>query len=125
MASRPIPGSLQKAFMPKYTPTEEDMDASYGAAAVAPPEKVAAETVDQEAAEAETTIVPNSILSPDGEPLKEGDEIVVRVVKNYGDESEIEYAPKKGSEDTETESTEEPMSREAGELAALSEEGEM
>lgn len=107
--------------MPKYTPTDEEMDSSYSEPAVAPPEKSeSAESVDEENAGASTAIISNKILSPDGEPLKEGDEIVVRVVKNYGDESEIEYAPKKGAEET---MTEEPESVEAGELSALDAEG--
>lgn len=122
-AARPFPN--EKGNMPAYTPSDEDMDSSYGggAAVEAPPDtgSEAAESVDEENAGAATAIVSNKILSPDGEPLKEGDEIVVRVVKNYGDESEIEYAPKSGAEDTETE---EPESVEAGELAALSAEGE-
>lgn len=104
--------------MPKYTMNPDDMDESYGASApVTRPAE--AETVDQEEAESNTAIVANKILSPDGEPLKAGDEIVVRIVKNYGDESEIEYAPKEGGSET----TAEPESVEAGELAALSEEG--
>lgn len=112
--------------MPKYTPTEDDMDESYAAetpAVTAPesPEDESKETVDQEATEGMTTIVPNKILSPDGEPVNEGDEIVVRVVKNYGDESEIEYAPKEEAPPA-TESTMTPGNEEA-ELTALSEQG--
>lgn len=106
--------------MPKYNPGPDDMgemDESYaGDEMTGSPE-----SVDEEIESAHTTIVPNKILSPEGEALKAGDEIVVRVVKNYGDESEIEYAPKKGAE--ESEEYEEPESAEAGELAALSEKG--
>lgn len=69
---------------------------------------------------ANTAIVSNDILSPEGEPLKEGDEIVVRVVKNYGDESEIEYAPKEGGDKT----PEEPMDTASRELTAMSGEEE-
>lgn len=68
-----------------------------------------------------TAVISNKILSPEGEPLKKGDEIVVRVVQNYGDESLIEYAPKKGGDEEEYK---EPMSTEEQELTALSEEGE-
>lgn len=91
--------------MPKYTPSDDELDESYGSkpAAVNPPEEKP--SVDEENASADTALVSNKILSPEGEPLKEGDEIVVRVVKNYGDESEIEYAPKKGGEDETTETT--------------------
>lgn len=84
------------------------MDESYTAPVTPPGEGEEAppaekESVDKENAEAQTALVSNKILSPEGEPLKEGDEIVVKVVKNYGDESEIMYAPKK--EGAETEST--------------------
>lgn len=56
------------------------------------------ESVDQEREEdmANTALVDNKVLAPDGEPLKAGDEIVVQVVKVYGDQSEIKYGPKKG-----------------------------
>lgn len=91
--------------MPKYTPSEDELDSSYSStpAPVTPPAEK--ESVDDENAAAETAVVSNKILSPEGEPLREGDEIVVRVVKNYGDESEIEYAPKGGGETTEEPST--------------------
>lgn len=85
------------------------MDESYGTAPVTPPDESESseqpESMDEETDTATTTIVPNKILSPEGEPLKTGDEIVVRVVKNYGDESEIEYAPKEGASDTTEESS--------------------
>lgn len=100
------------------------MEGAYGAETpVTPPDEGSSETeqtsVDKEEQTSDTALVSNKILSPEGEPLKEGDEIVVRVVKNYGDESEIEYAPKSESSDD----SEEPMSQEASELSALSEEG--
>lgn len=102
------------------------MAGAYGAQTpVTPPEESEAaepQSVDEEEASANTAIVSNNILSPEGEPLKEGDEIVVRIVKNYGDESEIEYAPKEGGSE-ESETTEEPMSQVSSELTALSEEG--
>lgn len=69
------------------------------------------ESVDKEEAGMETAIVDNKILSPEGEPLKEGDKITVRVVKNYGEECEIECAPAK-SDTTE--------SNEDSEIEALS-----
>lgn len=101
------------------------MEGAYGAETpVTPPDEGSSETeqtsVDKEEQTSDTALISNKILSPEGEPLKEGDEIVVRVVKNYGDESEIEYAPKKGGE---SEDSVEPMSQEASELSALSEEG--
>lgn len=82
----------------------------------------ASESVDREEAEGaeNSAVVSNKILSPDGEPLKEGDEVVLQVVKNYGDESEVKYAPKK---------PETPAGEEAGpadyesDLTAMSEKG--
>ena len=55
------------------------------------------ETTDEESASMENSaIVPNKVLmGPDGQMPKEGEEIVLKVVKNYGDESEVMYAPKK------------------------------
>jgi hypothetical protein len=56
------------------------------------------QSVDQEiqAENAHSAVVPNAVLmGPDGKPPKEGDEIVVKVIKNFGDESEVTYAPAK------------------------------
>lgn len=116
---RPSP-LTQKGIMPKYSMSDDDMESTYGSSP--PSGDSEGQSVDEanESAGASTAIVSNKLLSPDGEPLKEGDEVVVQIVKNYGDESEIKYAPKKGGEETE----EEPMSTEAQELTALSEEGE-
>lgn len=76
------------------------MDSSYGASESTESSEPK-QSVDQENEDAgeETALISNKILSPEGEPLKEGDEIVLQVVKNYGDESEVKYAPKKGGED--------------------------
>lgn len=55
-------------------------------------------SVDQEEKESmmHTALVPVRVLqdSPD-EEVKEGDEIVVKVMKVHGEEAEIQYAPKK------------------------------
>lgn len=51
------------------------------------------ESIDQEEAEATTAILPMKVAQgkhPD--PVKEGDEIVLKVVKVYGDEVEVEYS---------------------------------
>ena len=109
--------------MPKYRPTADDEDlygdvkppgakpapAPANADPNAPPkpgetgEPKDAETTDEETAESKNSaVVSNKVLTgPDGEPLKEGDEITVQIVRNFGDESEIRYAPKKttGPED--------------------------
>lgn len=114
--------------MPKYNPSGDEMDASYAQAPGADNESSDTETpspresVDRENEEGNTTLVPNKILSPDGEPINEGDEIVVRVVKNYGDESEIEYAPKKEQEGEY--GSDEPMSEVSRDMAALDQEKE-
>lgn len=73
-----------------------EMDSLYGESETKPKEKP--ESVDQEEREqmATTAIVPLKLLSPEGEPLKKGDEIVVKVQEVYDDEAEIAYAPKKG-----------------------------
>lgn len=105
--------------MPKYTPSpdEEELYGSVkppGAGATAdtpqappadnptepsPEPESDTETTDEETAESENTaIVPNKVLiGADGKPPKEGDEIVVQVVKVYGDEAEVRYAPAKPS----------------------------
>lgn len=89
--------------MPRYNPSDEEMgmDESYaGTNNVSPPEE-ASESVDEENAEATEVVVPNKVLmGPDGKEPKEGDEIVVKVVKNYGDESSIIYAPAKPEGET-------------------------
>lgn len=99
------PGGLSRTEPIKFMAANEMpgdmMDSGYGssdAAKVTPPEEKP--SVDQENKDAgtKTALVDNKILSPEGQPLKAGDEIIVRVVKNYGTESEIEYAPKKGGE---------------------------
>lgn len=87
------------------------MDESYGSKTgpVTPPEtkepgeeKPSVDHENEEAGES-TALISNKILSPEGEPIKEGDEIVLQVVKNYGDESEVKYAPHKTGEEGEEE----------------------
>lgn len=88
--------------MPKYNPSADESEL-YDE--VKPPAESAgkspteSESVDEEMAEGSTAVVPNKVLTgPDGEPPKEGDEIVLKVIKNYGDESEVAYAPSKPAE---------------------------
>ena len=98
--------------MPRYTPSDDEMDSGYSEAPVSPPEESSpAESVDEENAEATEVVVPNKVLmGADGKPPKEGDEIVVKVVKNYGDESSIQYAPATPEgETTETPSVDEEI----------------
>ena len=85
--------------MPTDNMPMDGMDESYsGSAPVKPP----VESVDKENEESseDTALVSNKILRPDGEPLKAGEEVKVRIVKNYGDESEIAYCSKAGAEET-------------------------
>lgn len=101
--------------MPKYTPSEDDMDSSYGGAVTAPEEEAApAESVDEQNAGATEILIGKNKL-PSG--TKEGDECTFRITKDYGDEFSLEYV-----KETESEPTEEPMSTEGQELSALSEE---
>jgi hypothetical protein len=84
-------------------------------------------SVDQEEAATKSAVISNKILDPQSKGLKEGEEIVLRVVKNFGDESEVEYAPAKGGgkesgEEDAGESEEESDSTEK-DLAALNQEG--
>lgn len=104
-------------------PETMDEDSLYGASPEKPAEPQ--ESVDQEEAEGVTAVVPNKLLSPEGEPLNPGDEIVVRVVKNYGDETEIEYAPHKGGEEEgEGETETEPKADDyESELSAMDQKG--
>jgi hypothetical protein len=90
--------------MPKnLPPDDESLYASEGAPAEATApeeaaegaEETAPESIDEEEAEGSTAIVDKKVLSPDGKPLKEGDEVVLTVVKCYGEECEVRYAPKK------------------------------
>lgn len=106
--------------MPKYTPSEDEMDSSYGETPATPTE-TESRSVDEENQEdsEQTAVLPNKVLSPDGSPLKEGDEVVVKIVKDYGDESEIRCVSRKETKET----TEPEMSQEAKELTALDEEG--
>jgi hypothetical protein len=52
------------------------------------------ESIDEEESAIESAVVDNKVLSPEGGALKEGDEIVLVVVKNYGDSSEVRYKKK-------------------------------
>jgi hypothetical protein len=107
--------------MPRYKPTAEDEDL-YGS--VKPPgAKPAADpggapspadpnmppkpgeaedpiTTDQETAESmNSAVVDNKVLmGADGKAPREGDEIVLKVIKVYGNESEVAYSTTKPSE---------------------------
>ena len=80
-------------------------DSLYGSGSSAAEPETPKQSVDQEEQEdaEQTAVISNKILSPEGEPLKEGDEVVLQVVKNYGDESEVKYAPHKAESETQPE----------------------
>lgn len=110
--------------MPKYVPSDEEMDSeTYGPAKVEKPGESkpteAKPSVDDEEAMSDTAMLPTKILSPEGEPLAKGDEIVVQVVSVHGDETIVKYAPKKGgSEEGDT-----TVGNEDSEIAALDQKG--
>jgi hypothetical protein len=80
-----------------------------------------AESTDEEMAESQNSaVVSNKVLSgPDGAPLKEGDEIVLKIIKNFGDESEVAYSKTKPGEIGASES---PMSSDS-EIEAMDDKG--
>lgn len=76
----------------------EEMDGLYGEGSE---KEEAKESVDQENEEqmGHTAIVPMKVLQgKTSEPIKEGDEVVLKVVATYGDEAEVEYSTTKPSE---------------------------
>jgi hypothetical protein len=115
--------------MPKYRPTAEDENlygsvkppgaapgVPHGTSDGAPPpadpnappkpgetgEPKDAETTDEETAESQNSAIVSSkfLAGPDGQMPAEGEEVLVKIVKSYGDEVEIQRANSKpnGSE---------------------------
>lgn len=106
--------------MPKYTPRGDEMDDSYSAPVTDPEAKPEREpSVDEENQMDDTALVPIKVLSPGGEPVNEGDEVVLQVVSVHGDEAIVKYAPKKGGETTAPETT-----TPEEDFAAMDKEGE-
>lgn len=74
-------------------PDDGEMDSLYSDDTPEAKAKGEAQSVDEEAAEEQTALVPTKLLQPkDGKPLKVGDEIVVKISAIHGDEAEIAYA---------------------------------
>ena len=76
----------------------EQMDGLYGEGSK---KEEAKESVDQENEEqmGHSAIVPMKVLQGKStEPIKEGDEVVLKVVATYGDEAEVEYSSTKPTE---------------------------
>ena len=103
--------------MPKYTPTDEDLESLYSEpeAEVKAPESEAMEAEEPEAPEggegeggedASETLIAKSAL-PTG--VKEGDVISVRVTKDYGDECGLEVVSKGMNKATEQESADDEI----------------
>ena len=88
----------------KMSPPSDEMDSLYESDETESPEteteedesesEEAPESIDAEEAEGKTAVVDNKVLAPAGEKLKEGDELTIVVVKNYGGESEIRFKSK-------------------------------
>jgi hypothetical protein len=89
--------------MPRIPASEDEMEGLYPSEETPAAEEPTAmteetpETIDEEEAATGTAVVDNKVLSPGGEPLKEGDKIILEIVKNYGDESEVRYATTSGA----------------------------
>ena len=89
--------------------TDDGLDNLY--AQQEPEDNEGRESIDQEEAEEmqTTAVVPVKLLQGEGgEPLKVGDEVVVKVQELHGDEATIIYAPKE-------ETPAEPMAEGTGE----------
>jgi hypothetical protein len=84
--------------MKQMAGADSDMDSLYasGESDAAPADK-GAETVDQEeAGDDATALVPMKILQgKHPAPVKEGDEVVLKVVAVHGDEAEVAYSETK------------------------------
>lgn len=66
-------------------------------------------SVDDQNSEQPTGLIPKSLLA--GKKFNPGDEVVLKIVADHGDEIEVEYAPAKpGDESSETETEQSPDS---------------
>lgn len=90
--------------MPRYTPSDDDMDSSYRSTPVQPPDKSPAdkapqESVDQENAGQSEILVSKKELPPG---TKEGDTCTFRVSKDVGEDYILEYVKESEAEASET-----------------------
>lgn len=85
---------MEEVYAEEETPPMESAEAA--------PEEGAPESIDEQEASSPTAVIDNKVLSPGGEPLKEGDRIIVTIVKNYGDESEIRYGKAEAGEEVQS-----------------------
>lgn len=99
--------------MPKYEPTDEEMDSSYSEDTVAgapdTPEVEKPESVDEENSESAEILISKG-------NLKEGDTVTFRVVKDFGDEVSLERVTAKPSESPSNDNMNETT---ANEISAL------
>lgn len=72
--------------MPAYKPSDEEMDDAFYSA----PQGGRPESVDEEEQENPSALLPKNILA--GKKFNVGDEVVLKIVKDYGEEVEVEYA---------------------------------
>ncbi len=75
-----------------YYSAPDDAPETPPADGAAPPD----EGGDEQGMQGETTLIPKSILA--GKDFKPGDEVVLKIVKLYDDQAEVEYAPEKGKD---------------------------
>lgn len=68
------------------------------------PPKAGAKTVDEQNEDSAVTLIPKSLLA--GKKFNPGDEVVLQIVADHGDQVEVKYAPEKPGADSETEPTE-------------------
>jgi len=114
--------------MPKYTPSDEEMDGSYGGGgpAVAPPDKAAPASTDesqsvddQNAASAEMVIGKDKL--PPG--TKEGDTCTFKVSKDVGDEFILAYVKDEAEDETGEQTNDNMNATTESELSAMDAEG--
>jgi hypothetical protein len=81
------------------------------------PNQAPPKSIDEQEAEAPTALIPKSLLA--GKKFNPGDEVVLQIVAEHGEEVEVKYAPEKPEEDEtkpETETSTDP------ELASMNSE---
>lgn len=68
----------------------------------AAPTKAPPKSIDEQEAESPTALIPKSLLA--GKKFNPGDEIMLQIVAEHGEEVEVKYAPEKPEEPSETKS---------------------
>lgn len=114
----------QKGKMPKYTPSDEEMDGSYGNAPVTPPDKSAPAAEDTQSVDEQNSGASEILISKDKLPssTKEGDTCTFKVVKDFGDEVSLEYV-KAGREETGAQTSDNLNAETESDFSEMAEEG--